>query len=107
MNSVASPKRQQRDIARLFDGGGKPPLVRCADAGQPPRHDLAAFGDELAEQPRVFVVDGVNFLDAEFADFLATKIFASAFTSPAGPTPARSAAITAARATLSAAISMP
>src|SRR6266849_167971 len=72
----APGKRQQRNVPRLLDGGRQTPLVRCANAGQAPRNNLAALRHELGEQPDIFVVDGFNFLHAELADFLAAKIFA-------------------------------
>jgi hypothetical protein len=74
----APGKRQQRNVPCLLDGGGQAPLVRCADSGETPRHNLAAFGHELRKQPNVFVVDGFNFLHAELANLLAAKIFAAA-----------------------------
>ena len=59
------------------------PLVRRANAGQTPRHDLAALGHELREQADVLVVDGFNLLDAELANLLAAEILASAFAAAA------------------------
>src|SRR5205823_3383751 len=50
-------ERQQRDVARLLDSGRQATLVRRADAGQAPRHDLAALGHELAQQSDVLVID--------------------------------------------------
>src|SRR5229473_3848751 len=70
-------ERQQRDIARLFDGRGQPVLVRRAHAGQTPGHDLAALGHELTEQPVIFVVDVGDLFGAELANFLAPEKFAS------------------------------
>jgi hypothetical protein len=75
----ASGKRQQRNISRLLDGQGQTPLVRGANPGQPPWDDLPAFRHELGEQTNVLVIDGLNFLYAELANFLAAKIFASTF----------------------------
>ena len=75
----APGKRQQRDVARLLDGQGQTPLVRRADSGQAPRNDLAALRHELRQQPDVLVVDGLDFLHAEFANLLAAKIFAPTF----------------------------
>ena len=75
----ASGKRQQGDIPRLLDGQRQTPLVRGADSGQAPRHDLAALRHELRQQPDVLVVDGFNFLHAELANLLAAKIFAPTF----------------------------
>lgn len=53
--------------------------MRRTYAGQAARHNFAAFGDELRQRPHVLVVDGVYFFHAEFANFLAPEIFASAF----------------------------
>src|ERR1700722_4168631 len=75
----APGKRQQCDVARLFDGGRQASLVRRADSGQAARNDLAALRHKLRQQPDVFVVDGLNFLHAELADLLAAKIFTSTF----------------------------
>src|SRR6201986_5124399 len=71
-----SCKRQQRDIARLLDRRRQPVLVRSAHARQTPRHDLAALGHELPEQPVVLVVDVFDLLDAELTYFLAPEEFA-------------------------------
>src|SRR5579859_2605527 len=47
---------------------------------QPARDNLAALGHELLQQAHIFVVDGVNFFHAEFANFLAPeKLAAAAF----------------------------
>jgi hypothetical protein len=54
--------------------------MRRANAGQTPRHNLAALGHKLPEQTIIFVVDVGNFLGAELADFLAPEKFASTFT---------------------------
>ena len=68
-------------------------LVRRAYARQPPRHDLAALGDELPEHAVILVIDVFNFLDAELANFLAPEKLASA---PAfARRPARPASATA------------
>ena len=47
--------------------------------GQTPRHDLAALGHELPEQPVIFVVDVGDLLGAELANFLAPEKLASTF----------------------------
>src|SRR5262245_5435526 len=47
--------------------------MRRAHAGQTPWHDLAAFRNELCQQPDVFVVNRFKFLYAKFADFLAPE----------------------------------
>src|SRR6185312_15585237 len=72
-------KRQQGDVAGALDGRGQLALMRRADAGQTPRHNLAALSNKLLQQTHVLVVDVVNCFDAEFANFLATKKFAPAF----------------------------
>jgi hypothetical protein len=71
-------KRQQRDVARLLDGTGEAALVCSANAGEPPRHNLAALGHELLQQPHIAVRDGVDLVGAELAHFLAAKEFATA-----------------------------
>jgi hypothetical protein len=72
---------QQGDISRLLYGQTKAALVRRAHTGQTPGHNFAAFGDELRQQANVLVIDRVDFLDTEFANFLATEKFP-----PAGST---------------------
>ena len=52
---VPGGKRQQRDVPRLLDGAGQTALVRGANAAQTPRHNLAALGHELLQQPHVAV----------------------------------------------------
>jgi len=47
--------------------------MRRAYARQTTGYDFAAFGDKLRQQANVFVVDRVDFLDTEFANFLATE----------------------------------
>src|SRR5258708_33315997 len=70
-----------------------------ADAGQAPRHDLSALGDELAKHAVVFVVDVFDFFDPELANFLAPEKLASATafarrpTGPASATTAKSRTI--------------
>src|SRR5271166_6330471 len=78
--ALPSRERQQRDVARLLDGGGEAALVRRANAGQPPWHDLARLGHELPEQPYVLVIHAVDLLDAELANLLAAEKLPSAFT---------------------------
>src|SRR5262249_28047427 len=73
-----SCKRQQRDVARLLDRQGKPPLVRRANARQTPGNDLSTLRDKLREQTNVLVVDVLDLLDAELADFLTPEILAPA-----------------------------
>src|SRR5579864_6505013 len=74
--------------------------MRRAHAGQAPRHDLAALGHELAQQPVVLVVDVFNFLGAELANFLAPEKLAPACAALARR-PARSATAAAISRTIS------
>jgi hypothetical protein len=59
--------------------------MRSANSGQPTWDDLAALRHELGEQPDVFVIDGLDFLHAEFANLLAAKIFAPTFAAATRP----------------------
>ena len=77
--------------------------MRSANTGQAAWNNLAALSDELAEQAHVFVIDVVNFLDAEFANLFAAEKFASAITATAAGTTIRARAIWPA-ATVSAAM---
>src|SRR5215212_9785907 len=61
---------QQRHLTAVLDGDGDVALVLRAVAGHAPRADLAAVGDELAQQVGVFVVDGGGLLLAEGAHLL-------------------------------------
>src|SRR5580658_4369129 len=65
---------QQGYVARLLDGFGQSFLVRRAHAGNPPRSDLAAFGKKIRESADILVVDVVDFLDTEAANFLPPEI---------------------------------
>src|ERR1035441_7871918 len=67
-------ERQQGDVARLLDGVGQPPLVRGADAGNAARDNLAALRHERVEQLHVLVIDVVDLLHTEPANFLAAEI---------------------------------
>src|SRR4051794_18441651 len=62
--------RQERHLAAVLDRGGDVALVLRAVAGHPTGADLAAVGDEAAEQTRVLVVHVADLLLAEHADFL-------------------------------------
>src|SRR5215212_4772334 len=61
---------QQRELAGVLDRDRDVALVLHAVAGDPTRADLAAVGDELAEQGGVLVVDTGRLLLAELADLL-------------------------------------
>jgi len=81
---VASCKRQQSDVARLLDGTRQSTLMGGADAGKTPGYYLAPLGDKLLQQANIAIVDGIDFLDTEFADLLAAKELASAAAGAAG-----------------------
>src|SRR5213080_1404764 len=61
---IGSPGRrgvgQQSHLAGVLDRLGDLALLLRGDAGDPAGADLAAVGDELAEQVRVLVVDVVD-----------------------------------------------
>jgi hypothetical protein len=65
--------RQQGHRARALDGVGQLALVPRAAAGDTARDDLAALGDEAAEAPHVFVVDEIDLVRAELANFAAPE----------------------------------
>jgi hypothetical protein len=82
---VPGRKRQQRNVPGLFDGAGQTALVRSANTGQPPRHNLAALGHELPQQLHVAVRNRVDLLGAELADLLAAEELATSAGTAAGP----------------------
>src|SRR3954447_18464903 len=61
---------QQRHLAAVLHRDGNVTLVLRAVARHPTCADLAAVGDELAQQRRVLVVDGGRLLLAEDTDLL-------------------------------------
>jgi hypothetical protein len=74
-------ERQQGDVPGLLDRACKTALVRGADAGKTPRHNLAALRHKALQQTDVAIGNGVNLLGAELADLLAAeKLSASAGT---------------------------
>ena len=75
---VPCGKRQQGDVAGLLDGAGQAALVRGANAGEPPGHNLAALGHKPLQQANIAVRDGVDLLGAELADLLAAEELAAA-----------------------------
>src|SRR3954452_16264756 len=70
LSATSGRVRQQGHLAGVLDRDGDVTLVLDAVAGHPPRADLAAVGDELAEQDGVLVVDTARLLLAELANLL-------------------------------------
>jgi hypothetical protein len=70
-------ERQQGDVPGLLDGAGQAALVRGANAGETPGHDLAALGHKALQQTDIAVRDRVNLLGAELADLLAAEELAA------------------------------
>jgi len=66
---VIGRNRQQGQIAGTLDRFSDFSLVSGAVAGDTARNDLAAFGDEVAQCARLFIIDGQVFLGAETAYF--------------------------------------
>src|SRR5690349_25161341 len=61
---------EQRHLAAVLHGGRDVALVLAAVAAHAAGTDLAAVGDELAQQRRVLVVDVRRLVLAELADLL-------------------------------------
>jgi hypothetical protein len=88
---VPRGKRQQSDVPSLFDGAGQTALVRGANAGEPPRHDLSALGHKPLQQPDVAVGDRIDLLGAKLANLLAAEEFSAAARATGRRPPAGSA----------------
>jgi hypothetical protein len=58
-------------VPGTFDGLRKQALMRRAYSANSPGQDLPAFGNEVAEELSVFVIDVGNFFSAEFANSFA------------------------------------
>src|SRR5437660_7835747 len=71
---VTRRERKQRDVTRLLDRVGEPPLVRGAHSRNAAGDDLAALGYERVKHLHVLIVDIVDPLDAEPAYLLAPEI---------------------------------
>src|SRR5208337_712244 len=82
---VPGRKRQQRDVPCLLDGAGQTALMRGANTGQPPRHNLAALGHKPLQQLYVAVGNGVDLLGAEPAHLLAAEELAASAGPATGP----------------------
>src|SRR5205809_4292026 len=65
--------RNQRDLPRALDRRLELALVHRAGARDPPRQDLAALRHERRDQLDVLVVDVVDLVRAELADFAAAE----------------------------------
>src|SRR5207237_98483 len=61
--------RNERDLTRALDGRLQLPLMHGAGTGDAPRQNLAALGHEGTEQLDVLIVDVVDLVRAELADF--------------------------------------
>jgi len=83
---VACGEWQQGDIPGLLDGAGQAALVRSANAGEPPRHNLAALGHKSLQQPDIAVRDCVNLLSAELAHLFAAEELATPARAAGGST---------------------
>jgi hypothetical protein len=82
---VARGKRQQGDVPGLLDGASQAALVRGANAGEPPRHNLAALGHKSLQQTNIAVRNRVNLFRAELANLLAAEKLTAATGSTGGP----------------------
>src|SRR5882672_1217617 len=66
-------ERQECQDPRALHGFGDLRLVAGARAGDPPRHDLPAVGDESREPPVVLVIDALHLVEAELAELSAKR----------------------------------
>jgi hypothetical protein len=82
---VPRGKRQQGDVPGLLDGASQTALVRGANAGEPPRDNLAALGNKALQQTDIAVGDRVDLLSAELADLLAAEKLSASAGSTGGP----------------------
>jgi hypothetical protein len=79
-------ERKQGDIPGLLDCARKAALMRCANARQPPRHNLAALGHKPLQQTNIAIRNRVNLLRTELADLLAAEELAAAARAAGGTT---------------------
>jgi hypothetical protein len=70
---VAVAVRQERKKARALHRGRKLALIARLRAGDAARHDLAGFGDVLAQRVEILVIDLDDALGREAAEFLAAE----------------------------------
>ena len=74
----ATGKRQQSDVAGALDGHAEPALVARADPGHAARKNFAALLHKLGKNVGALVVDQIDLLDTELADFLLAEKLALA-----------------------------
>jgi len=98
----AAGKRQQSDVAGALDGHAEPALMTRADPGHAARKNFAALLHELGKNVGALVVDEINLLDTELADFLLAEELALA-ARPSSRTATRAAGTTRTAFTASAA----
>src|SRR3981081_2671174 len=65
--------RNQCDLARALDRRLQLPLMHRACARDAPREDLAALGNERADQLHILVIDVVDLVRTELADLATTE----------------------------------
>ena len=63
----------EREESRALDGDSQLPLVARLRAGDPRRHDLAVFLDEVLEDLDILVVDLLHPFGGEAAELLALE----------------------------------
>jgi hypothetical protein len=81
----ATGKRQQSDVASALDSDAEPALVTRANAGHAARKNLAALLHKLGKNVGALVVDQIDLLDTELADFLFAEKLALAAARSTGP----------------------
>src|SRR5471030_2793390 len=74
-SSVAVAIRQQSEESRALNRLRQLTLVARLGAGDTARHDLAGFGDVLAQGVEILVIDLLGTFSGETAEFLAAKKF--------------------------------
>jgi len=89
---VPGRERKQGDVPGLLDGACQAALVRRANAGQTPRHDLAPLGYKSLQQTYVAVRDRIDLFGAELAHLLAPEELAASARTARGTWASRPAA---------------
>jgi hypothetical protein len=75
LSAFRGNKRHDCDRTGALDGNGQLSLVTGAISGNSSGHDLAAFGDKITEDYRVFIINFNIGVRAESAEFLSVKKF--------------------------------